>query len=115
MLKDIVRHLRKTRKAVEDHPIAVELKSREETAFSLLDPQVRLVKASPTVQIVVGTVVMAAVLSGNWGTAAVIGGAWLGSRPLTHATASAVAGVGMVDQELLAAIERLQTLAAEPA
>ena len=80
-----------------------------------MDPQIQIVKRSPTTQIVVGTIVTAAIVSGNWGTAAVVTGCWLGSKPLTHIVAGGVAGVGMVDAKLLVAIKRLQALEAEPA
>ncbi len=54
-------------------------KTRQKLAFLILDPQVQVVKNSPTAQIVFGAVVSAAVLTGNWGTAAVVAGCWLGS------------------------------------
>ena len=96
-------------------PTTAELKTRQKIAFSLLDPQVEIVKRSPTAQIVAGTIVSAAVLTGNWGTAAVVGGCWFGSKPLTHAIAGGAAGVGMVDAKLQAAIQQLNAMQVEPA
>ena len=100
---------------MKNHPAAAELKTRQQVAFSVLNPQIQIVKRSPTAQIVVGTIVTAAIVTGNWGTAAVVTGCWLGSKPLTHIVAGGVGGVGMVDAKLLAAIDRLQALQAEPA
>jgi hypothetical protein len=54
-------------------------------------------------------------LTGNITSAAILTGCWFGSRPLTHVAAAGVAGVGMLDNEIMAAIEWLQALAAEPA
>jgi uncharacterized membrane protein YfbV (UPF0208 family) len=96
------------------NPTTAELKTRQKFAFLILDPQVQVVKNSPTAQIVFGTVVSAAVLTGNWATAAVVAGCWFGSKPLTHAVPGGVAGVGLVDGKLLTAIGQLQSLQAEP-
>ena len=95
---------------MKNHPIAVELRAREKTAFEILHPQVEIVKRSPTAQIVAGTALTAAVLSGHWSVAAVIASGWFGSKPLTHAVAGGVAGVGMVDAKFRAAMERLQAM-----
>lgn len=115
MFKNTLHRIHDTLHSADRHPIAVELKARQHIAFSLLDPQVQIVKRSPTAQIVTGTIVTAAIVTGNWGTAAVVAGCWFGSRPLTHVTAAGVAGVGMLDSEIVAAIAQLQALAAEPA
>jgi len=96
-------------------PTTAELKTRKKIAFSILHPQVEIVKRSPTAQIVAGTIISAAIVSGNWGTAAVVGGCWLGSKPLTHAIAGGAAGVGMVDAKLQAAIQQLNAMQVEPA
>ncbi len=110
MFNDILTRIRKARTAVENHPITTELRSRENTAFSLLDPQVRIIKNSPTVQIVFGCAVSGLMLTGNVTMAAILTSCWFGSKPLTHVAAAGVAGVGMVDRELMAGIERLQAM-----
>ena len=115
MLKSIVHRIQKTLGVVKAHPVAAELKDRQQVAFSVLHPQIQVVKRSPTAQVIVGTIITAAVVSGNWGTAAVVTGCWLGSKPLTHVAAAGVALVGLADSEIVTAIERLQALAAEPA
>ena len=96
MLNKVMRKARKTLGTMKDHPAAVELRAREKLAFEILHPQVELVKRSPTAQILAGTALTAAILTGHWGTAAAIAGGWFGSKPLTHAVAGGVAGVGMV-------------------
>jgi hypothetical protein len=113
MLNKVMRKARKTLGTMKDHPAAVELRAREKLAFEILHPQVELVKRSPTAQILAGTAVTAAILTGHWGTAAVIAGGWFGSRTVTHAVAGGVAGVGMVDAKLRAALERLQAMQVE--
>ncbi len=117
MVNSIARRGRRALGIVKDRltPTAAELKARQQLAFSVLDPQVRIVKRSPTAQIAFGSVVSGLLLTGNWGTAAVVTGCWLGSRPLTHVVAGGVGAVGLVDAKLLAAIERLQATQIEPA
>lgn len=115
MFNNMLARIRQTRTAVENHPISVELKARQHIAFTLLDPQVRIVKRSPTVQLAFGTAITGLLLVGNVTTAAILSGCWFGSRPLTHVAAAGVAGVGMVDRGIVDAIDRLQVLAAEPA
>jgi hypothetical protein len=95
-------------------PAVAALKLRHQVAFSVLDPQVEIVKKSPTVKIVAGTVLTAAILSGNWGLAAGLAGCWIGTRPVTHVVASGVACVGAVDAQLMGAIARLQKVQAQP-
>ena len=96
---------------VKNHlaPAAAELKARQQFAFSILHPQVEIVKRSPTTQLTVGTAISGLVLSGNLGTAASLAGAWLCSKPLTYAVAGGVGAMGMADAKLLAAIQQLQT------
>ncbi len=115
MLNKMMRKARKTLGTMKDHPTAVELRAREKLAFEILHPQVQVVKNSPTLQIVAGTIIGGLFLTGNWGTAAAVAGCWLGSKPLTHLVAGGVSSVGMVDARLLAAIQRLQAIQAEPA
>ena len=113
MLNKIMRKARKTLDTVKSHPTAVEMRAREKLAFEILHPQVEIVKRSPTAQILAGTALTAAILTGHWGTAAAIAGGWFGSKPLTHAVAGGVAGVGMVDAKLRTALERLQAMQVE--
>jgi len=108
-----MRKARKTLDTVKSHPTAVEMRAREKLAFEILHPQVEIVKRSPTAQILAGTALTAAILTGHWGTAAAIAGGWFGSKPLTHAVAGGVAGVGMVDAKLRTALERLQAMQVE--
>ena len=75
----------------------------------------QIVKRSPTAQITVGAIITTSILTGHWGTAAAVAGCWVGSRPLTHAVASGVGAIGLVDAKLVAAIERLQIGQAEVA
>lgn len=103
MLNKMMRKARKTLGTMKDHPTAVELRAREKLAFEILHPQVELVKRSPTAQIAVGTVISSLVLTGNLASAASLAGAWFFSKPLTHAVAGGVAGVGLIDAKLLAA------------
>ena len=95
-------------------PTAAELKGRQQVAFSVLHPQVEIVKRSPMAQIAVGAAVSGLVLTGNLASAAGLAGAWFCSKPLTHAVAGSVAGIGLIDAKLLAALERLQSMQAEP-
>ena len=113
MLNKTIRKGRKIIGSMKNHRVTAELKAREEFVFSILNPQVETVKKSPTAQILAGTALTAAVLSGHWGTAAAIAGGWFGSKPLTHAVAGGVAGVGMVDAKLRAAIEQLEAMQLE--
>jgi hypothetical protein len=115
MFTTIACKTRKDLRAVKSHPVASNLTARQRIAFSVLHPQVQIVKRSPVVQIVAGSLITAAVVSGNWGTAAAITGCWLGAKPLTYAVAGGVACVGAVDAGLLAALERLQGTQVEPA
>ena len=96
-------------------PTAAELKLRQQVAFEMLHPQVQAVKTSPTVQIVAGTVISGLFLAGQWGTAAVLAGAWFGAKPLTKVIAGGVGAIGLVDAKLLAALGRFQAMHAEPA
>lgn len=115
MLKNTLRRIHESLHSAERHPVTVELKARQQIAFSLLNPQVRIVKTSPTVQLAFGGAISALLLTGNITTAAILTGCWFGSRPLTHVAAAGVAVVGLVDSEIATAIERLQALAIEPA
>lgn len=115
MLNTVIHTTCKALVVVRRHPITAELKAREKLAFEILDPQVQVVKNSPTAQIVAGTIIGGLFLTGNWGTAAAFAGCWLGLKPLTHFVAGGVSSVGMVDARLLAAIQRLQAMPAEPA
>jgi hypothetical protein len=92
-------------------PTAAELKARHAVAFAILHPQVEIAKASPTVQTAVAATIAGLVFTGNWGMAAGLTAAWLGSKPLTHLVADGVAGVGTVDRQVLAAIARLRAAA----
>ena len=115
MLNTVVDRTCKVVVAVRRHPITAELNTREKLAFEILDPQVQVVKNSPTAQIVAGTIIGGLFLTGNWGTAAAVAGCWLGAKPLTHLVAGGVSSVGVADGRLLAAIQRLQATQAEPA
>ena len=101
--------------SVKSHPVTAELMARQQLAFSLLDPQVRVVKNSLTVQIVAGTVIAGSIFTGHLPLAAGVTAAWLGSTPLTHLVAGGVACVGEIDAALATAIAQLQAMAAEPA
>ena len=115
MFKNTLRQIHETLHIAENHPVTVELKTRQHIAFSLLDPQVQIAKRSPTVQLAFGSAMSILLLTGNITTAAILTSCWFGSRQLTHVAAAGVAGVGIIDSEIVAAIERLQALAAEPA
>jgi hypothetical protein len=115
MFNNLFNRVRQSIVPVENLPIAEELKTRQQIAFWLLDPQVQIIKRSPTVQLAYGTIVSGLLLTGNFGSAAVLTALWCGSRPLTHVVAGGVAGVGFADSRLLARIEHLQTRAARPA
>ncbi len=113
MLNKTIRKGRKIIGSMKNHHVTAELKAREEFVFSILNPQVETVKKSPTAQILAGTALTAAILTGHWGTAAALAATWFGSRAVTHAVAGGVAGVGMIDAKLLAALERLQAMQVE--
>ena len=117
MLSRVIKKSRKALVIVNNHfaPTAAELKGRQQVAFSVLHPQVEIVKRSPMAQIAVGAAVSGLVLTGNLASAAGLAGAWIFSKPLTHAVAGGVAGVGMLDCRMLAALERLQAMQFEPA
>jgi len=115
MLNTVMHTTRRALVAVRRHPITAEFNAREKLAFEILHPQVQVVKNSPTAQVVAGTIIGGLFLTGNWGTAAAVAGCWLGSKPLTHLVAGGVSCVGVADGRLLAAIQRLQAIQAEPA
>ena len=116
MLSRVIKKSRRAFTTVNNHfaPTASELKGRQQVAFSVLHPQVETVRRSPMAQIAVGAAVSGLVLTGNLASAAGLAGAWFCSKPLTHAVAGGVAGVGMLDCRMLAALERLQSMQAEP-
>ncbi|MEI8376103.1 MAG: hypothetical protein WCJ35_25065 [Planctomycetota bacterium] len=117
MLSRVIKRSRKALTLVNNRfaPTAAELKARQQVAFSVLHPQVEIMKRSPMAQFAVGTAISGLVLSGNLASAAGLAGAWIFAKPLTHAVAGGVAGVGLIDAKLLAAIERLQSMQFEPA
>ena len=96
-------------------PVAAELRLRRQVAFSVLHPQVEIVKRSPTSQIAVGAAITCLALTGNLASAASLAGAWFFSKPLTRAVASGVGAIGLVDAKVLAALERIQAMQVEPA
>ena len=116
MFNTIVRKSQKIVGTVKNRlaPAAAELKLRQQFAFEILHPQVELVKRSPSMQIAVGAAISSLILSGNLASAAGLAGAWFCSKPLIHAVAGGVGAVGMVDAGLLAAIQRLRTIQAQP-
>ena len=71
-------------------------------------------KRSPTAQIAVGAAITGLVVSGNLASAAGLAGAWIFSKPLTHAVAGGVGAIGLVDAKLLAALQRIQAGQVEP-
>lgn len=115
MFPALVRKSRKVLGVVKARlaPTVAEGKARQELACLILDPQVQVMKNSPTAQSVVGTIITAAILTGHWGTATVVTGCWLGSKPLTRVVAGGVAGVGMLDVRLRVALDHLQAMQAE--
>lgn len=113
MLKKAIKKGRKIIGTMKNHRVTAELKAREEFVFSILNPQVETVKKSPTVQIALGSVVSGLLLTGHWGAAATLAATWFGSKPLTHVAASGVAGVGLIDAKLRAAIQQLEAMQLE--
>ena len=87
--------------------VLTRLKTRHDTVFAVLHPQVELVKSSPTVQIATGVGIAGLIVTGNIAAAVTTAGAWIGSKPLTHIVAGGLACVGEIDATLLKAIARL--------
>ncbi|MEI8376432.1 MAG: hypothetical protein WCJ35_26750 [Planctomycetota bacterium] len=116
MLNKVIKKSRKVLVIVNNRfaPTAAELKARQQVAFSILHPQVEIVKRSPMAQFAVGTAISGLILSGNLASAAGLAGAWIFAKPLTHAVAGGVGAVGLIDSRMLAALERLQSMQAEP-
>ena len=115
MINNLKREACKALGALTKHKAIAELKAQQQTAFEVLDPQIRIAKSSPTVQIATASVISGLLLTGNFGTAVAVTSAWLGSRPLTHLAAGCVAGVGAVDAALVNAFGRLDAMQADPA
>jgi hypothetical protein len=83
------------------------LKARHNAIFATLHPQVEAVKGSPVAQLTVGTSVLGLLVTGSLGSAAGLLGAWIGSRPLTHAVAGSLACVATLDEAIERAVSRL--------
>ena len=94
MFNDIIR------KGRQPFSVLTRLKSRHDTAFAVLHPQVEITKASPTVQIATSVGITGLIVTGNFVAAAATAGAWIGSKPLAHIVASGLACVGEVDAAL---------------
>lgn len=87
--------------------VAKGWKCRHDAAFAVLHPQVEALKSSPTAEISVSTGILGLVFTGHLGAAAGLFGAWVGSRPLTHAIAAGMACIGTLDEAIEKAVSRL--------
>lgn len=91
---------------------AATWRTRYDAAFRCLDPKVQALKSIRAAQIATSTGVVILLLGGRPISAALLAGAWFGSRPLTRLAAAGAACVGAINDAAQQAIQRRRGLPA---
>lgn len=110
MITNVTRKSQKVLRAAQGRatPALRGLRAKHDAAFAALDAQVQVAKRSAVAQLAVGGGVIGLTLTGHFGPAAGLLGAWIGSRPLTHVVAAGLACIAALDEAIEKGVTRLQ-------
>lgn len=97
----------KIKTAISGLELLEKINERQQLAYSILGPQVQMVKKSRTAQVAATATAIGLGLSGSISGAVGVIGVWFGSKPITHAVAYGVAVIGEVDARTEAIMTKL--------